>query len=406
MKKLFVLFAAFALVVAFTVPAMAIDHEFGGYWRTRAFMQKGFSGEDSGVFDEAQDLTRVDTRTRLYYTAKFSDNFKFVNKFEFDAVWGDTGYGDIGTDGVAVEVKHSYADFGLGNWNFKLGAQGVALARGFLFDDDFAGAVVTYNAENFSIPFIWVKAVEGGSGKDANDQDLDYYGLAPSFNLGESATIKPTFLYVTQEDDGTLAGDDTSIYYIGADLDAKLGPASVWLSAYFANGESGDADISGWLAAGGGSMKMGPAGLHAQILYATGDDDLADDDDEAFTPPPGNCYYWAEIMGYGTFDNQVSAGSPAATISNLMAFNIGATFNPTEKLTATIDLWNASLIEDDANGENALGTEIDLKFTYKLLPSLNLDVIGAYLLAGDATSADGDNDENPYEIGTRLSLSF
>ncbi|MBL7176482.1 MAG: alginate export family protein [Desulfobacteraceae bacterium] len=420
MKKLLVLLTAFALVVAFTAPAMAIDHVFGGYWRTRAYMQKNFTGEDD---TGAKDLSQVDTRTRVYYTAKFSDNFKFVNKFELDAVWGgeedpakgwDSQYGDIGTDGVRVEVKNSYADFGLGNWNFKLGAQGVVLARGFLFDDDCAGAVVTYNAEGFSLPFLWIKPYEGGAGKDANDQDVDYYAFAPSFNLGESATIKPTLVSATSKDGsawaklaalGTVPGDNVGVYIIGFDLDAKLDFGTVWLSAYLENGEIGDYDVSAWLIGAGSSMKMGPAGFHAQILYATGDDDATDEDINAFTVPAGNCYYWAEIMGYGTFDNQVSSGSPADNISNLMAFNIGASFNPIEKLTATIDLWYASLVEDDANGEDKLGTELDIKFTYKLLPNLNLDVVGAYLFAGDATW-DGDDDANPYEVGTRLSLSF
>jgi hypothetical protein len=37
---------------------------------------------------------------------------------------------------------------------------------------------------------------------------------------------------------------------------------------------------------------------------------------------------------------------------------------------------------------------------------LNLDLVGAYLFADDATSVDGDNDEDPYELGARLSISF
>jgi hypothetical protein len=50
--------------------------------------------------------------------------------------------------------------------------------------------------------------------------------------------------------------------------------------------------------------------------------------------------------------------------------------------------------------------EIDLKATYMLVEGLNLDIVGAYLLAEDAVSTDGSNDEDPWEVGTRLSLSF
>ena len=95
MRKALVILAAVTLVVAFTVPAVALEHEFGGYWRTRAYMNSDFDGTGS----EANDLSQVDTRTRLYYTAVFSENFKFVNKFEFNNTWGDTEGGDIGADG-------------------------------------------------------------------------------------------------------------------------------------------------------------------------------------------------------------------------------------------------------------------------------------------------------------------
>ncbi|MBW2593906.1 MAG: hypothetical protein JRE58_13070, partial [Deltaproteobacteria bacterium] len=145
MKKFSILLFAALLVVAFTMPAAALETEFGGYWRTRFFTEQNFTGEDES---EAMDFTWVDTRTRLYFTAILNDNLKFVNKFEFDAQWGDSGYGDIGTDGKGkFEIKHSYADFNVGSVNAKLGAQGVTLARGFLFDDDFMGAHVTFKGE-------------------------------------------------------------------------------------------------------------------------------------------------------------------------------------------------------------------------------------------------------------------
>jgi len=44
-------------------------------------------------------------------------------------------------------------------------------------------------------------------------------------------------------------------------------------------------------------------------------------------------------------------------------------------------------------------------FTYSLMKNLNLDVVAAYLFAGDATYK-GAHQEDPYELGTRLSFKF
>jgi hypothetical protein len=35
-----------------------------------------------------------------------------------------------------------------------------------------------------------------------------------------------------------------------------------------------------------------------------------------------------------------------------------------------------------------------------------MDVVGAYLFAEDGVSTDGNNNDDPWEVGTRLSLSF
>ena len=74
MKKLLFLLLTAAIVVVLANPASAFDSEFGGYWRTRAYSQSNFSGTDTG----ARDLTQVDTRGRLFYTAVFSEDLKFV----------------------------------------------------------------------------------------------------------------------------------------------------------------------------------------------------------------------------------------------------------------------------------------------------------------------------------------
>jgi hypothetical protein len=426
MKKFAIISLAALLVVAFTMPAAAFESIFGGYWRTRAYTEQNYFGSKDADGDEG-NLSQVDTRTRLYYTAKFSDNFKFVNKFEMDAVWGDqdpAGYGDIGADGIRVEVKNTYVDFDMGPVNYKIGVQGFILARGFLADDDFAGAHVAYSNDLMTLPVFWFKAYEGST--DNNTADTDIFGIAPSFSFGDSTKLKPYFVYWMSDNledyqnrGGTnlppiaTAGalDDADVYFIGADLDMNFDALSLWLTGIYQWGTidlqgGGDTDISAYLVGAGASMNFGPADLHSRAFYASGDDDPDDNDIDAFTVIEGQSYYWSEIMGFGIFDNVASAGSPADQISNVWAVNLGATFKPMDKLSITGDVWYAQLAEENVFDEDELGTEFNLKLTYKLMENMNLDVVGAYLLAGDATSLDGKNDDDPYLVGSRLSLSF
>jgi len=441
MKKIAILGLAALMIVAFCAPASALESIFGGYWQTRAFSQRDFSADES----EADNLTVVDTRARLYYTAVLNDNLKFVNNLEIDAVWGADGTrggriipgtkadGDLDTDGVGIEVKHSYVDFNMGGFiNGKVGLQPGFLARGFLFDADFAGVTLSFYGEGFSIPFTWMRAYEEGklSGRD----EVDYFSVAPTFG-NETFSFTPFGMYAysnnAQNWESTSEFDALNMWYAGADIDANMGPASVWLTGIYQGGDadlaidpSQSVDFKAWLAAAGLSIDMGGvADLHGKAFYATGDDDTTDTDRETFYVPAGQSYYWAEIMGYGVFDNQVSRNACADQIGNIMAGNLGTTIKPSDDLSISLDAWYAKLAESivitDDNGntseEDELGIEANVKISYQLVEGLQLDLIGAYLFAGDATTAAKQNDgtyrkinedKNPYEIGTRLSLSF
>jgi len=409
MKKLLTVLLAVGLAVAIAAPAMAFDSEFGGYWRTRAYMQKDFTGSDTG----AKDLQQVDTRTRLFYTAVFSEDFKFVNGFEFNNTWGDTTGGNIGTDGTTqFRIKHSYANFNLGQFNFLVGLQPRVLHRGFVFDDDFAGLAVTYKGDGFQIPFVWMKAYEGGAGKDRNDKDVDYYALKPSFTMG-STTLTPTLVYIYSKDASSWASTSGNkglkVWLAGLDADMKFGGSSAWFTGIYEGGSAdfvggGDVDVKAYLLALGGTASFGALDIHGQAFYATGQSQ-GSTDAEAFFIPRGQSYYWAEIMGLGIFDNTASTNSCADKISNIKAANIGVGFKASDKLKLTADLWHARLAESNAAGNDTLGTEVDLKATYALMKNLNLDVVAAYLFAGNATYT-GAGESNPVEIGTRLSFSF
>ncbi|TKB06335.1 hypothetical protein [Desulforhopalus sp. IMCC35007] len=401
MKK--IIASALGLMVAGGVAATtasAVESQFGGYWRTRAFYQDNFT--------QGSDYWRMDNRTRLYYTAKFNDDFKFVNKFEFNSVWGDDNGGDIGADGDTFRVKNSYADFNLGTTNVKLGIQGATIARGFLFDDDFSGIMVTGNFGNVSVtPFYIAVQTEDGGGADF---DRGYFGAVASVKISDAISMSPYFVYDaassgttdTTEDvvvaigepletvvtSSTAAGDMDN-FFVGTDIDVKMDAVSLWGTFIYNGYTIQDVDGDAFLVAGGANAGI----AHGQAFYATGDD--------AFMNPRGRSYYWSEILGLGVFDNTAPTGSPADGITNIAAFNAGVTVKPMDKLTFDADVWYAMLAEDNAMGEDELGLEFDGKLTYALMDNLNAEFILAYLVAGDAVG-----DDDVFEGGVRVSLKF
>ena len=436
MKKIFI--AAFIAIVgiAFTAPAFAIEHEFGGYWRTRMYTQRNFDGSDSttdtgtaktvtpwdstaGAAGAAMttynpaDTTITDTRSRIYYTAILNDNLKFVNKFEMNATWGcDLSYGDIGADGLSVLVKNSYVDFNVGPFNAKLGVQPAVVHRGLVFDDDFSGVLLSIDSSigTTSGGFLKISEASDNTGSDANG-----YLFKHEVNLG-SIILAPSIVY-------TDGADGNYNYFLGADVDGNFGPTTLWGTLVYQGGVTGNTpsgvanvelDISAWLIALGGNHNINDSvGIHGRFLFASGNDSDSTDEVQQFGTDFGGRYYvWAEIMGGGIFDGQSSSyASGPFGLSNTVAFNIGTTYQACEKLSLDFDLWYASLDESLVNQDDSLGLEIDVKATYQIIDGLSLELIGAYLFAGDGTQFDGgtgvyEDDENPFEIGTRLSLSF
>jgi hypothetical protein len=437
MKKLLVLSLAVVMVVAFTLPASAFESVFGGYWRTRAVTQQNFAGDkDLSRADGNDDRSQVDTRTRLYYTAVLNDNLKFVNQFEFDAVWGTGGaqYGDIGGDGIAVEVRHSYIDATMGAIRMTLGAQPIELGRGQIISDTASGVVLSTKLGDHLIPFTWFKVNEGGVA--TNSEDSDVFALYPVFNFGDNFSLNPFLAYGYSRDgdrgaanafstyganantDPDFAVDDgIGVYWIGANMDATFGSLNLWATAIYVGGElesqdARDVDVKAYTAMVGANMPLGPASLRGQFVFASGDDDEDDSDYEAYFGVDGAgagwSYYWSEIMGNGRFDQQASAGSPNSSVSNLWFANIGATIKPMEKLSLAGDVYYAAHVEDDfVTDEKNLGLEVDLVATYQLIEGLSIDLVGAYLFADDATALDdGGNEDDPWEVGTRLQISF
>ena len=423
--------AMIATMAILTGAAWALEQEVSGEWRTRAYINQDWDGDD-GV--EAYDYHTFDTRMRLFYKADVTEGLRFHFALEVgDIIWGqdfDTTGGfydkaDVGTDDISIEVKHMYADFDWGKTNWKLGAQELVIARGFIVYDDFYAANITWNSDAASTNFIYAKLRDGyvGNGyvgaEDVDDGNLEVLGVYPKFTLGNTTVVPGlTWAHSGDFDQTTVADDEHDSFYLSLDLDHTINDTtSVWFTGIYKGGSETsagvDTDFSSWLLAFGGTTMVKDVEVHGQAFYATGDDDATDDEDNTFSFVNssgyfGQSYYWAEILGYGWFDyNYVPTGSPADQVGNVWAINLGATITLTERTSLILDVWKAQLAEDNAFGESDLGIEIDARLSTQIIPDyLYLDVIGAYLFAGDAVSADGKNDENPVEAGMYLAIYF
>ena len=413
-----------------TTASAAIENQFGGYWRTRFTYEDNFSGKDTASKEY------VDTRTRLFYTAKFSDDFKFVNKFEINTGWGDTtktqtvtvdgktynvtsaglgAGGDIGADGKGnFRVKNSYADFNVGPmFNAKVGIQGFTVGRGFIFDDDAAGVMATGKFGQVSVIGAWINLsnedVAGWDIATSATLDQNVWAALAAIKINDNMSVTPYFVYHQVSNyEAFKATGDAENWYLGADADLKFGTVSVWGTAIYNGGTIDDVDNKAYLGAVGADAGI----VHGQFFYASGDDGGDATENTAFVSAPGtganytspgvgSSYYWAEIMGLGIFDNSLSAGSKGDDITNMWAGNVGVTFKPMDKLKITGDVWYAALAEDNATGDTELGVEFDGIASYSIYDNLTADAVFAYLVSGDATGQ-----EDVMEGGLRLSLKF
>jgi hypothetical protein len=448
MKKLGIIAIAVLLVGALTIPAAALENTFGGYWRTTFMYYDGFTGND---LDESADTRAVETRTRLYYTAKINDNLSFINKFEFDDIWGNRSgskkytfvdgngvtqtitvpnnesYTDHGTDGVGMEIKNSYIDANALGGNWKIGAQYFGLARGILYDDDSIGLKAIYKAgEGVILPFIWIRVNEGQSsfGMDAdnngNEQDTDLLTFAPKIYFSKDISINPYIVWLTSQD--FTAGqtmdmlDNLEAWVLGFDFDANFDAFSFWLTMIY---ETGDGrfpfgsteylDIEAYGGIIGGSGTFGNVTVSGELGYATGDDEETGDKVESFYAPYG-AWDYGECLSGTYWGWQTANNSPGGEFTDIMYGRLVLDVKINDKMSLGTTFVYAELDQPvlDVDGDEVtdLGFDIGVNFKWKVIDDLTWDFYGGYLLAGSAVDLNGDDPCDPWSLNTRLSLSF
>lgn len=466
-KKTVTIAAAAGALAAVAVPAMALENEFhGSYGFSGIFsnFQSGGSGEyaPNAKTDKIKMNNYFEQRARLQYTAKASDDLKFVTQFELDTRFGGinnnkyTNTNDSGlldADGITLETKHVYLDFNLGSsFNAKLGIQPYKdTIKGLFIDADLPAIMTTTKLGAYTLGLGFSRFSDdyqlattttarlGDGAKDLFIMDnsfainkntkaaLSYYFLADY--TASASGVNGTAFSGHAKDEAIL------LHTFGLSGESKLGPLT--LSGFGAMqaghqkrvaGATGtdSVQVHGWAANLGAKMAVGPGTAKTSFLFVSGDNSTDGTHYKGWVTPL-NSYNEGGMMILA----RNTANSPSNTdayirkiVTNAALLSMGYDANLTSKVYANGNVgfaWAPSSkgTPDDQktgrdNASDFLGTEINLESGYKVSDNLTLRAQAAYMILGgyykgsalNSSAADVKDPENPYTMRLMASFKF
>ncbi|MGQ9670457.1 MAG: hypothetical protein ACUVWY_09850 [Desulfosoma sp.] len=449
MKRNFIVLVAVVAAVALAVPAFAVDFKYGGLYRLR-WQSNDNVADGNDDFDDNGNW--FDQRLRMQFTFVASENLQLVTHWEADTLWGREspgagrhGGGDIGADATNLEMKNVYLEFNIPNTPLrtKLGVQGATFLKGWIFADDFSGAVFSTKLDPFKITFGYVAAQNTDVTTTNENVDdfflsLDYangpftgslvffYQYAHDTNLSTYPDMSTTVIRAS-----STAVTDNNLFNLGLSLGYKTDMMVLGLTHIKNFGSydlvRGGQDYTGWMLEGTADFMWNALTFHLGAFYTSGDDDnIADFDNakdyDAFAYARGASYYWSEILGVGLLDVNVSGSDhlnpanqgayrAADVPSNLWALNLGVVWQAMPETKVTLNYYYVATAEDvlanAATGEtdDTIGHEVNLYISQGIVDKLNLTLVGAYLFADDAYTIFKDDDD-AYELGAVLQWKF
>ncbi len=204
-----------------------------------------------------------------------------------------------------------------------------------------------------------------------------------------------------------------------------------------------EADRSAWLVDLTGSFQTGPFLLEARAIYSPGNearDNLAKRISYFEPLDLDTSYYagWAQILALGVDYFNGGGGSNAGMATNVgydrygrAQFGVRGTYNMTPALALyaiASPTWTAEKVDTDTSAARGivndksfvegdsryLGTEIDAGMTWRFAPNTAFDLVGGYLVAGEALDiteilngvATKRDAKDAWTIASRIRLSF
>jgi hypothetical protein len=496
-KKTMLAVAAVGAVTASAVPAMALENEFHGMYRLRGFISNFDDsaagpvaiGNQPGSKDfgkNAPTYSYVEQRARLMYIAKANDNLRLVTHFELDSRFGDTSYnanavnpaltgttttvssatrnggGGIGADQTNLETKDVFLEFKIPSTpvTVKAGIQGFTdNYKGIIFNNDAAGVVANAKFGAGSVQGAWFRFDDATTGNTylgvtnatpattvtnatVGYNTRDFATVGGKFNVSNTVTVGADY-YLLYSDVLRHTQDKTYVHMIGANAEAKIGPATVNGFAIYQFGELGlpfvnaagvpsavhtHQDISAFAGNVAAKMAVGPGTAKLTALLVTGDHNTGGTGDrndfqtimERGATTSGHTFYESGSMLL-LRNIQASDKTDRAVIFDLNNNGRGTIVGFAGydlllgKFFMNSNVGVGAVQKDNRNAQtggsrygsgssNVLGTEINTEIGYKVYDNMTASVQGAYLALGDYYSRPGGKPENPYS--TRIVLNY
>jgi hypothetical protein len=431
MKKSLVVLSAAAMIAAAAVPALALENEFHGMYRSFGYLTNAYSGGTAfSLSADGQTVSYVEQRARIQYIAKASDDLKLVTHFEMDALFGGksdgkyAGAGDAGVldaDGISLETKNVYLDFNVAApLNVKIGIQPYNDAlQGVYGNFDGAGAVATGKFGIVTPSLGWFRlANELGSngaatytaiGKKTTDltvldvkaavtKDItvgaNYYLLNRDTTLTAVTGPYPTTITTAPAAGSSAAANSTAqlVHTLGLNAAAKVGPAAINAFAAYQFGEFSDArDLAAYALGAVAKVKVGPGNVNVSGLYLSGDKSTT-----------GDYKGWQEIQSNGGV-SYFSASNMYLLVSNVADINTRTAIGTNDltkggrgllgmfagydaalgKIFTAANVGYAQVAEKRGTEKGSIGTELNATVGYKLYDNLSVSLNGAYAILGD-----------------------
>ncbi len=463
MSKFLKVMIVLLTIAAVAAPAMAAEFTFHGDLNNRFGLYTNQAGMFSGVenvngtnvSDNDVDEFFADFKYRANTTAATNDGaVKGVLALEIGGIqYGTSPAGDYSGDGVKFEVRKAYTQFKLPNSDnsLSMGLQALTINK-FVWWETVPSVQYRGKAGALDYKLAWARGNEvlNTSSDDNLFKDADALVFRADMKPADNVKAGAFLLYQRKEnadnftynaDDGGTQGaksansggfyeikqieeTDYDIYTIGTDGKFTAGNLFVNWDLIYQGGSvdeirsftaantftnAANQDVSSYFLHADAGIKVGKATFTYTGWIASGDDDDTDDEINNYLATDVDRADSVIFFEGGYTDDDYFTEAPYILNKGLILNKIAADLKVSKKTTVGGALLYLMTAEDLANGESALGTEIDAYVSHELYPNVEVALNAGYLVADDGMNnfvVGGAEAENPYRVTSRIRYKF